>query len=75
MNHSEEARQLKDFGRRLAEVRKSRGFTQQELASRLDISLVSVGYLETGKRWPRLNTLHRIAKVLDVQIDQLFKGL
>lgn len=75
MDRSEEAKQLKAFGRRLAEVRKTCGLTQQELASKLDISLVSVGYLETGKRWPRLNTLHRIAKILDVNIDQLFKGL
>jgi len=75
MNRSEEAKQLKAFGRRLAEVRKAHGFTQQELAGKLDISLVSIGYLETGKRWPRLNTLHRIAKTLSVDIDQLFKGL
>ncbi|HEU4966448.1 MAG TPA: helix-turn-helix transcriptional regulator [Candidatus Saccharimonadales bacterium] len=75
MDRSEEARQLKAFGRRLAEVRKTRGLTQQELAGKLDISLVSVGYLETGKRWPRLNTLHRVAAVLGVPIDDLFRGL
>lgn len=75
MNRSEEARQLKAFGRRLAEVRKAHGFTQQELANKLDISLVSIGYLQAGKRWPRLNALHRIAAVLSVDIDQLFKGL
>lgn len=75
MNSVEEQRQLKAFGKRLSELRKSRGLTQQELASQLDISLVSVAYLETGKRWPRLNTLHRIAAKLGVSLIELFRGL
>jgi len=75
MSNSTESKQLAAFGRRLAEVRKLKGFTQQQLAEELDISLVSVGYIETGKRWPRLVTLHRIANVLDVKIEQFFKRL
>lgn len=63
------------FGRRLATVRKSRGLTQQQLAEQLDVSLVSIGYIETGKRWPRLTTLHRIADCLDIPVAELFKGL
>ena len=75
MNSSTENKQLVAFGRRLAEVRKQKGFTQQQLAEDLEISLVSIGYIETGKRWPRLVTLHRIATALDVKLEQLFKGL
>lgn len=75
MNSALEQKQLKAFGKRLAEVRKSRGLTQQELAEILEVSLVSVGYLETGKRWPRLLTLHRIAACLKVHVADLFKGL
>jgi len=75
MNSSTENKQLVAFGRRLAEVRKQKGFTQQQLAEDLEISLVSIGYIETGKRWPRLVTLHRIAAALDVNLEQLFKGL
>jgi transcriptional regulator with XRE-family HTH domain len=75
MNNQKEPKQLKEFGRRLAEVRKSKGMTQQRLAEKLDISLVSVGYIETGKRWPRLGTLHRIADCLGVPLSELFKGL
>lgn len=75
MTNSIENKQLAAFGRRLSEVRKQKGFTQQRLAEELDISLVSIGYIETGKRWPRLVTLHRIAAVLDVKLEQLFKGL
>lgn len=70
-----EKKYLMAFGRRLAEVRKSRGITQETLAEKLDISAVSVTYLETGRRWPRLITLQRIAKALDVKVEELFKGL
>ncbi|MEK7153121.1 MAG: helix-turn-helix transcriptional regulator [Patescibacteria group bacterium] len=75
MNTQQETKQLIAFGKRLAEVRKSRGLTQQALAEKLDISLVSIGYIETGKRWPRLATLHRIAKCLNVPVGDFFKGL
>lgn len=75
MSNTSEAKQLMAFGRRLAEVRKSRGLTQQQLAERLEVSLVSIGYIETGKRWPRLVTLHRIADSLGVPLVDLFKGL
>jgi len=75
MSSSTENKQLVAFGRRLAEVRKQKGLTQQQLAEDLEISLVSIGYIETGKRWPRLVTLHRIANALGVNLEQLFKGL
>jgi transcriptional regulator with XRE-family HTH domain len=75
MNTAKEAKQMVAFGRRLAAVRKSRGLTQQQLAEQLDVSLVSIGYIETGKRWPRLTTLHRIADCLGVPVAELFKGL
>jgi transcriptional regulator with XRE-family HTH domain len=69
MNTQLETKQLVAFGKKLAEVRKSRGLTQQALAEKLDISLVSIGYIETGKRWPRL------AKCLNVPVGDFFKGL
>ena len=75
MNSSQEKKQLMNFGRRVAEVRKARGLTQQQLAEKLDVSLVSIAYIETGKRWPRLATLHRIVDCLGVSLGELFKGL
>jgi len=75
MSDIKETKQLKAFGQQLAAVRKSRGMTQQELAEKLDISLVSIGYIETGKRWPRLNTLHRIADALGVKLGDIFRDL
>ncbi|HEX7963958.1 MAG TPA: helix-turn-helix transcriptional regulator [Candidatus Saccharimonadales bacterium] len=71
----QEKKYLQAFGKRLAEVRKSRGLTQEGLAEMLDISSVSITYLETGRRWPRLLTLQRIAKALKTNVSDLFKGL
>lgn len=66
---------LRAFGKRVAEVRKKRGVTQQQLAEDVGMSTVAIAYIETGKRWVRLSTLHKIAKSLRVSVDDLFKGL
>lgn len=75
MSNAVEQKQMKAFGKRVAEVRKSRGVTQQELAENIGMSVVAIAYIETGKRWARLGTLSKIAKSLKVEIQELFKGL
>ena len=66
---------MKAFGKRVAEVRKSRGVTQQQLAEQISMSVVAIAYIETGKRWARLGTLNKIAKSPKVDVSDLFKGL
>lgn len=66
---------MKAFGKRVAEVRKSRGVTQQQLAEQVNMSVVAIAYIETGKRWARLGTLSKIAQSLKVEVVDLFKGL
>ena len=66
---------MKAFGKRVADVRKSRGVTQQELAENIGMSVVAIAYIETGKRWARLGTLSKIATSLKVDIKDLFQGL
>lgn len=75
MSTAQEQKLLKSFGKRVAQLRKSRGVTQQELSERLNMSVVAIAYIETGKRFPRLGTLQKIAKNLRVDIADLFKGL
>jgi len=70
-----EEKLMKVFGKRVAEVRKSRGITQQQLAELIGMSVVAIAYIETGKRWARLGTLSKIAKQLNVNISDLFIGL
>lgn len=75
MSTPQEAKLLKGFGKQLADVRKSKGVTQSELAERVSMSVVTIAYIETGKRWVRLSTLDKIARALKVSIAELFKGL
>jgi transcriptional regulator with XRE-family HTH domain len=70
-----EKKMMQSFGKRVAEVRKSRGVTQQQLAESVGMSVVAIAYIETGKRWARLGTLNKIAKHLKVNISDLFLGL
>lgn len=75
MTNTKELKMMKAFGKRVAEVRKSRGVTQQELAENIGMSVVAIAYIETGKRWARLGTLSKIAKSLKVGISELFKDI
>lgn len=75
MSNAHEQKMMKAFGKRVAEVRKSRGVTQQQLAEAINMSVVAIAYIETGKRWARLGTLHKIARNLKVDVAGLFRGL
>lgn len=75
MSNAQEQKLMKGFGKRVAEVRKSRGVTQQQLAEHIGMSVVAIAYIETGKRWARLGTLNKIASSLKVSVADLFKGL
>lgn len=50
MTNAQEQKLMKAFGKRVSEVRKSRGVTQQELAENIGMSVVAIAYIETGKR-------------------------
>jgi transcriptional regulator with XRE-family HTH domain len=75
MSDSNETKYLKAFGKRVAEVRRQRGFTQERLAAEADITPLSIGFIEQGRRWPRLATLQKLARCLNVSVSEFFKGL
>lgn len=55
---------------KLARVEK--GFSQQDLADRVEVTRQTIGLIEKGKYNPTLNLCVRIAKVLDKTLDELF---
>lgn len=75
MRNRTEAKQLNAFGDRLAAVRHSKRLTQEGLAAKADVTALTVGYIEQGRQWPKISTLHKLAKALDVSVAELFKGL
>lgn len=75
MASTSELKLMKTFGAHMAAIRKSRGLTQQELAERINMSVVAIAYIETGKCWARLGTLTKIAGALHVDVSDLFKNI
>lgn len=75
MADPKETKYLKAFGKRVAEIRRKRGLTQEQLAELADMTTLSLSYIEQGRRWPRLVTLHKLADRLKVPIAELFKSL
>ena len=73
MANPKEFKYLKAFGIRVADIRRKRGLTQEQLAELADITTLSLSYIEQGRRWPRLATIHRLADCLKVPISELFK--
>ena len=61
-----------NIGKKLKELRKSFGLTQEELAARLSISRVNYTRYETDKVKPDYDTLIRLADFYDVSLDELF---
>lgn len=66
-------------GKRIAELRKDRGMSQNDLAIKLqnydvDIDKNAVQLLEHGHRYVRDMELYVIAKVFDVSMEDLFAG-
>jgi transcriptional regulator with XRE-family HTH domain len=68
-------RTLRALANRIRELRDQKGISQEELAHRAGLSRTGMGFLETGKRWPRLDTLMKVAGGLNVTVDELLKGL
>ena len=61
-----------DLGKRLRELRKARGLSQEALAHVCDLDRTYVGGVERGERNISLVNIERIAAALGVPIRELF---
>ena len=57
---------------RVAEIRRSKGLSQSQLAQRVGATLSMIGKLERGEREMTFYWLDRIAEVLEVSVSELF---
>jgi putative transcriptional regulator len=57
---------------RLKVLRAERGWSQSDLADRLEVSRQSINAIETGKYDPSLPLAFKIARIFDLQIEQIF---
>lgn len=60
-----------EFSRKLKEIRKEKGFTQEYIANKVGVSFQSVSKWENGLSIPDLEIIMRLAKILDIDINTL----
>lgn len=61
----------RDLGRRIAELRRRRGLTQERFAERASITTSYLARIETGARKPTLEVMRRLADQLGVPVARL----
>lgn len=62
------------LGEQIRKQRKLKKYTLEQLAEKLDVSTTFIGQIERAKGIPSLETLVKIANVLEVSIDSLVFG-
>lgn len=60
------------LGKRIKGIRKSCNLTQEELAEKVNIDITTLSGIESGRHFPSLVTLEKIAKTLNVALTTLF---
>lgn len=63
------------IGRNLWRARRRAGFSQEELGALCSLHRTEIGHLEQGRRIPRVDTLMKIAAVLEVGVEHLLHGI
>jgi len=63
---------LVKIGERIIEIRKLKGLSQEELAARAGMGRTYMGRIERGEQNASIRNMIKIAKVLDVQMGDLF---
>ena len=61
-------------GRNIRRFREAKGLTQEQLAERLCVTRQAVSNWENEKTQPDIDTLHKIAQVLEVSVEELIYG-
>jgi len=69
-----ETQEIKNIlGRNIKYFRFHRQLSQSELAEKADISITFLSNIERGKMFPKVETLSRLTKSLNVSVFELFR--
>ena len=64
----------KSIGQNIRRYREEKGWTQEELAEKTSVHVSYIGQIERGLRYPSLKVLFRIADVLMIEVEGIFKS-
>lgn len=73
MEYLSEKEFLFAFGKNLRRLRKSKGFTQEELANEIDIEISQISRIERGVINTSIFNANLLAKALQVPLSELFQ--
>ena len=65
---------MKSIGETIASLRKEKGMTQNELAERMNVTDKAVSKWERDLSCPDINTISKLADVLNVSVEELLKA-
>jgi len=60
------------FGKRVKEIRKSKGYTQEQIAEIIGIEPPNISKLEKGVHFPNPDNIEKLANALNSDIKDLF---
>ncbi len=60
------------LGKKVQKLRKNLGYTQEELAEKINISRTHMGHIEQGRKSPSIKIMDKLAKSLKVKVSDLF---
>jgi len=63
---------LQKFGNNLNKIRKSKGFTQAELANDLGIEISQISRIERGVINTSITNIYAISEILNIEIKEFF---
>jgi transcriptional regulator with XRE-family HTH domain len=66
---------LVEFGNRVRELRKSKNLSQEELSFHADLHRTYIGMIERAEKNITLVNIEKIAKALEVRINELTKNI
>lgn len=67
------SRVRKSFGNNVRNLRKQRGFSQEQLADKAGLHRTYIGAIERGEQNVSIDNINRIAKALGISIVTLFE--
>ena len=69
-----EKTELIDIGKRIQQRRKQLGYTQEQIANMMNVSIQMVSNLERGNKSIRIENLVNLCKILQVSTDYILIG-
>lgn len=65
---------LNGIGKRIQNRRKQQGYTQEQLAEMMNVSIQMVSNLERGNKAIRIDNLINLSQILDISTDYILTG-